>query len=68
MITEIVQNEINVASDMVLIRTIENHKIILYQIEQGVKSYNKIGRGGQLVEAELAAMEAELNRRYPKEG
>ncbi len=53
----------NGASDMSIIRTIDNHDSILWQIGKGVKGYTEEEK--HLVEKELAEMEAEMKRRYP---
>lgn len=58
LITQAAKNDIRECSDLVLIRTIDSHETILYQIDHGVKGYDQ-GR----VEAELAEMKTEQTLR-----
>lgn len=52
----------NDATDMSIIRTINNHDGILWAIEQGVRYPSEVQ---EFVKKELAEMEAEMKRRYP---
>lgn len=58
LITQATKNEIRECSDLVLIRTIDSHETILYQIDHGVKGYDQ-----DQVEAELAEMKTEQTLR-----